>query len=96
MVQSGQRLEIPDPTGKHEILWNANEEEIEMEDVINTRYNLPISDLGLSAISDLPKYQPISIPARFQYKCSPQNSTGNQPPQPVDVALSSGFRLNAS
>ena len=54
MVQSGQRLEIPDPTGEYEILWNVNEEEIEMEDAINTLYNLPIADLGLSAISDLP------------------------------------------
>lgn len=54
MVQSGQRLEIPDPTGEYEILWNVNEEEIEMEDTINTLYNLPISDLGLSSISNLP------------------------------------------
>ena len=92
MVQSRQRLEIPDPTGEYEILWNVNEEEIEMEDAINILYNLPISDLGLSAFSDLPVNQSISIPAPFQYKCSPQNSTGNQPPQTVDVAVSSMFQ----
>jgi len=33
MVQGGQGIEIPNPTGKYEVLWNVNEEEIELQDI---------------------------------------------------------------
>jgi hypothetical protein len=33
MVQGGQGIEIPDPTGEYEILWNVDEEEIELQDI---------------------------------------------------------------
>ena|SRR5271156_5270880 len=94
MVQSGQGIEIPDPTGEYEILWKVNEEEIDLQDIAYELFlNIYTTDnnnsvLAYSFISDSSIHQPISIGPKSPPQ-HPHGRKGNQLPQTFDGGLSS-------